>query len=324
MDSLHLAVLGWYGHHNVGDEAYKIAFNKVFPEHFFHFANKLAGSSLANIVLGGGNVVSDYFIQQVPAKSSKHAISVGITSDSPVASLSQFNTVIVRDVRSLALLASHGIKAQLMPDLTFSLEPSKKKGREYLERSFKLAGADLYSKVVAVVFNSYLLKFNSVRGHTSFLKFASDMVALLDGTMASFVFVPFGREMPFDDRVANAWIASQCKWHKKNYVVYDYLSVHETLDLIAACDATISTRLHGNIFSCIGGAPFIDVYHHDKSLGFTETIGRSGWSVEYWNLDLKYMKSLLEGHLNSGTRTDDITYQQRKLLLEVAASVRFN
>ncbi|NIQ15589.1 MAG: hypothetical protein GTO02_14685, partial [Candidatus Dadabacteria bacterium] len=50
-------VLGWYGHDNVGDEAYKLAFPKLFKNNKFVFGEIIKGKP-EKIILGGGDVLA--------------------------------------------------------------------------------------------------------------------------------------------------------------------------------------------------------------------------------------------------------------------------
>src|SRR5207249_4018803 len=101
-----------------------------------------------------------------------------------------------------------------------------------------------------------------------FTKFSYDLAWVSDNTACSFVFMPFGTEMPHDDRTSNAFVSSRIKFWQKNSVIYDKLTVQETLDLVSACDAMISTRLHSSIFSVLAGVPLLDVTHNHKNKWF--------------------------------------------------------
>ncbi len=64
--------VGWYDHHNTGDEAYKLAFPKLFPDGEISFAENAEGADDVDlIILGGGDVVSSSFtnrLEKLPHK----------------------------------------------------------------------------------------------------------------------------------------------------------------------------------------------------------------------------------------------------------------
>ena len=86
-------IIGYYNHHNIGDEQYKLTFNYTFEllgltnyTTNYYDCDKLNELTVNNndiIVLGGGDVLNDYFvdklIEKFYGKSNKiFAISVGI------------------------------------------------------------------------------------------------------------------------------------------------------------------------------------------------------------------------------------------------------
>jgi polysaccharide pyruvyl transferase WcaK-like protein len=293
----HIRVLGWYGHGNCGDEAYKAAFPAVFPGHTFEFEDRLSGSADA-LIMGGGDIVYSHLLAQAERFAGpRHLVSVSLSSSDCVERIGGvFKTVAVRDGRSLAKLGGLGCQ---IPDVVFSLTGSQQSGRERLRRMFGAEGRELYQKVVLVVLNAHLAVREGwlARDAATFDKVVHDLAYVADHTSASFVFVPFGLNAPHDDRITNGWLAGRCKYWKKNLVVYDKLSPLETLDLFHAADAAVVSRLHAGIFSIIGGTPFIDLTHHDKTGDFMSWAGLSDWSVPYWSMDRKAVLSLLHSHL---------------------------
>ena len=64
-----VSVIFWGKNGNCGDEAYKIAFPLLFPEHDFVFSATSADICL----LGGGNILSTSFVKKALAvKAKKH------------------------------------------------------------------------------------------------------------------------------------------------------------------------------------------------------------------------------------------------------------
>ena len=134
----------------------------------------------------------------------------------------------------------------------------------------------------------------------------------MDDTNASFVFIPFGGGDPQNDRITNGLAYAKCKFWKKNLMIYDQLSVQDTLDIFAAADASINTRLHASIFSTITGTPFIDLIHHDKNRVFVHSIMRPQWGLDYWHFNLNSARQLLNQFLGDKRKSD------QKELLQIA------
>lgn len=328
-----ITVLGWYGHGNVGDESYKISFADLFPGDDLYFTDKVddRARNCDAAILGGGNVLSPYYLDEilklnVPRYAFSISVSLGLESIDRVAGV--FDKVFVRDYESIRHLADRSVEAHYLPDFAFTLRPDKRRGATLVRGIFEQAQADRYNKVVAVVMNSNVLVRNDLlaRDWSTFDSVAWQLSGLADATNASFLFLPFGTRAPHDDRIANSFVAGRCKWYKKNAVVYDRLSVQDTLDVLSAVDCTISSRLHSTIFSCVGGTPFIDLTHHSKNEWFLKSIGRQDCAVSYWQFSRPRVAELLNSFIASPeTPAADllgISERFRTLLTGVANNVR--
>ncbi len=291
-------VLGWYNHGNAGDECYKIALPKYLPDYDFVFTDDIKGEDADLFILGGGDVAKACFLNQLAGKKNKQIISASVVENAPFHLLKDFQKIVVRDKLSQTNLVKNNIPCELHPDLAFLLTPNPQNGKEFVKKMFK--GRDLYEKLVTVVLNAHLIPPSDqflARDFNTFHNAVEQLAQVIDSTCASFLFVPFSCKEPFDDRATNGWLASRCKFWQKNVVVYEQIAPQTLIDVIACSDATISTRLHASIFSCIGGTPFVDITHHSKNLGFLETINRKEWSVPYWQFDSNRCASLLKDFL---------------------------
>lgn len=327
-----ITVLGWYGHGNVGDESYKVSFPLLLPDYRLTFTDSIGEEqrkTASAFILGGGAVVEKPFLKQFNNIDNKFMMSVTANKDVPVEMVKKFKQIIVRDVRSQAALKELGIETTLMPDAAFLLKGNRDAGYDYLRTAFRQEKHDLYNKVIVIVYNAHLGVVSDdrhlARDQMTFLKTANDLASIIDGTPASFVFIPFGQCEPWDDRITNAWLSSRCKFWKKNLMIYDRISFQEVLDIIACSDAVVSSRLHVSIFSCVSQVPFVDITHHDKNLGFLQTVGLEDWSVPYWRFDYAKCVALLNEFLQNPTphrdRLSTIVEKQRQRIKEVISHV---
>lgn len=317
-------VLGWYGKSNIGDESYKTAFPLVFPGHEFQFTDKLAQADA--VIVGGGDILSDPFLNQtLSCDKPLSVISASATDKTDTNKLKKFKNVYVRDFKSLEILRAKGIDAKYAPDVAFALNANKVRGREIIEAEFKSQKRDLYEKVVVVVLNGNLVDSEASgydgRKFISFQNLAFQLGHVADFTNASFLFVPFGQDFPWDDRVPNAWVAQRCKWWKKNVVLWNQSSDQNVLNIISAADAVVSTRLHSTIFSITAGTPFVDITHNHKNTALLESTGTQKYSIPYHSFDGDRAKSLLKQLLEQPTEPkkelEEILNKQRKLLREL-------
>lgn len=325
-----ILVLGFYSKENVGDESYKILFPMLFPQHSFTFTdslNKQLVDECEAIVLGGGNVLRKGFLDQlVKYKTDKKifGLSVGI-EENPHHDLSFFTHIYARDQKTLDFLKKQNVPCSFIPDLALTLNGDPKLGLSWLKEKFVNEKCDLYSNIITIVVNGYLLNGNLnglARDAFSFIKFSYDLARVIDETPASFVFIPFGTQIPFDDRIANAWVASKCKYWKKNYVSFERMNYQETLNVIAASNLTISSRLHSSIFSFACGTPLIDITHHSKNSLFLKMIDKQTDSISFWQFDNNSMKDKILEKLYLPKHDENNKY--KNIVLEKINDIHFN
>lgn len=298
--TLNVLCLGWYDKKNCGDEAYKLSFPRLFPSVNIRFTDAL-DSNCDCIIIGGGDILTKRFLSQL-ANVKKPIFAISVTASERIADYGiSFKRVLVRDFASLRNLEKEHILAEYCPDAAFNLTADKDQGRVLLNKYLK--GCDPYDKVVGVVINANLMadpvRSKSSIDRLSFLKFAYDLCQVMDHTAANFVFIPFGLNQPWDDRAANGFVASHAKFWQKNTVIYDSLSVQDTINLIGTCDAMISTRLHSSIFSCAAEIPFIDITHNHKNEWFLETINHQDYSLPLRNFNFRESHLLLNEILHN-------------------------
>ncbi len=318
---MNTTVLGWYDHSNIGDEAYKIAFPKIFPDHKFTFTDQLPKEN-ERIFLGGGDVLQSYFLDQLKkSKAPKYAMSVNIKCQELPQYLEMFNQLFIRNVCSTTN------KTLSIPDFSFMLEPDPENGKKLIAKMFEEAKADLYDKVIIVVLNAYLCSGEAAlaRDHIAFDKLCYDLAKIMDSTAASFLLLPFGNSFPHNDRLAASALYPRCKFWKKNVLLYRELSVQGTLDVVSAANMLIGSRLHASIFATIGGTPFVDITHHDKTMLFLESINKD-WNVNYWNFSVERLKAFMGDFLaneqHHRTYLLDVARRNRLLLLDLQNHLR--
>ena len=316
-------VVGWYGKNNIGDESYKLTYKNLWPHENFIFSDKPLKADYH--ILGGGDIISPAFTKN----KFNSIMSVSFPAHAKKENIEGCERIWVRDEQSLNNALNIGIKAELVPDFAFALRPDPANGIRNIRSLFKKEELDLYSQRVAVVVNSHVSTANDsfASRHIQFERFAWEIASLADNFPASFIFVPFGTSPPWDDRSACSAVMSKCKFWKKNYCIYNRISVQDTLDILSACDAAISMRLHSSIFCTIGNTPFIDVTHNHKNPNFLRTIGKEDWALPYNSFCRESAKKKLNDRINNKKEHSQllrkISDEQRRMLRTKANSVSF-
>lgn len=321
--------LGFYDKNNHGDESYKDTFKSLFPKYEFSFTNCLSENLINEhdvVLLGGGNVLRNEYIKELKKVKNKKifAYSVGL-EDNCTEDLSIFSHIYARDFESIEKLKKQNIKCSWIPDAAFNLNPNPENGKQIIENIFKKENLDLYNKVIVVVINSYIMSSSQdslARDSFNFIKFSYDFSKIVDETNASFVFIPFGSKMPQDDRISNSWVASKCKFWKKNHIVFNKQNYQDVLDVISFANLTISTRLHSTIFSYIAGTPFIDITHHSKNENFVKMISKENNSISFYHFDNRILKNKINELIVQPKNNESLNF--KKILIERTNEIHFN
>ena len=281
-------VYGWYNHSNLGDESYKLSFSNTWPEHEFTFSDTIKedyADKFDLCIIGGGDVIRENSLRYISIfKCTKISISVTITSLSLIPEINILDHIYVRDILSYNKLLNYGYKNfTLITDISIILKGDKNRGKNLITQLFKNNKSEKYSKVYTININAHLIgkASTSSKDTNMFYKMLYETVELLDRTSASFLFLSFGTSLPWDDRVSNGLVNSYAKFYKKNCVIYDVLSLQDSLDIISASDLIITSRFHGLIFGLGNNIPTIPISFHDKMKGFCETINKK--YINYWN-----------------------------------------
>ena len=120
--------LGWYGRDNLGDEAFKLAHNELFPSVERVYTVDHLDKSADLVVLGGGDVVKSFYLNKIPERVPYYAFGVGMGYDSEVELFKKKPPVhaYMRSHHDTNLASDNGIKANFTPDITFILNPPGK------------------------------------------------------------------------------------------------------------------------------------------------------------------------------------------------------
>ena len=278
-----VAVYGWYGHGNFGDElmleglkqlfegwellVFSDDAESIYPVIDFDVVNKcdlfvLGGGELINVdrLFVAPSWVQRVKIPKVILGCGVNAMSVNELSREVVSGLEQFNFIGLRDQFSMALL--QGIpsligKVGLFYDLAFALDVSQ----------FSWLGECGY--VVVVPTDRFTNKFDF--GVQEF-NVASKSLSWLKHYLANYsgsVFLPFGVR-DNDDYVTCRKMAS----HFKNSFVLGAadLSLNRVLCLMAGAGYVFAYRLHGFVLAFMLGVPCVFYPYHWKLQRVKDTL----------------------------------------------------
>lgn len=122
-----LVCVGWYGRKNLGDETFKLVFEKLFSGVEKKWICDLDEEFGADdvFVLGGGDVFLDYYLQRIPPNAPFFIYGVGLSSTEDRKKLQHYKNrllgVWLRNADDVHAVRKLGIDANFTPDIAFQL-----------------------------------------------------------------------------------------------------------------------------------------------------------------------------------------------------------
>jgi polysaccharide pyruvyl transferase WcaK-like protein len=268
---MQIHVVGYYDMKNVGDEAFRPAIANFFKAHEVRFFNidlyrKSPPPTPDVIVLGGGDVVTPYYLPTITASASPVKIALGVglgyESESDLAAQAGFSAWFLRNQRDVDLVRNKtNCVVEYTPDLAFAIKPS---GEDVLSRY-----APKDKPVVAVFLTDYMMP-SRVRSDDTFWRRSQKFLESFGRFCTSLqkrgyqvVCVPCSGDAHADDRRVHLSLRSYV--NNDLVCVNDLLSPQEVVDLLADSDAAVCQRFHSHVFAMSANTPIM-------SVGFTRKV----------------------------------------------------
>src|ERR1700690_1777427 len=127
-------ILGWYNKGNCGDEAFKLAFKKIFPTEELRFCtpDETTWPGADIHILGGGDVIKPYYLDYIKNYRMQHPgvvkdfyiVGAGLGYESELDLLKDLRpkTMFLRNLEDVYLAQAKGFDAEYTPDLVFNLD----------------------------------------------------------------------------------------------------------------------------------------------------------------------------------------------------------
>jgi polysaccharide pyruvyl transferase WcaK-like protein len=249
-------IVGWFGKKNIGDEAFKDAFRIIFLGHDIQFFTPPQQCPEADLViLGGGAVISPYYLQTMPKNSPKYILGASIEYESEMDLLSphNFQSIMIRnssDVLKLKNKVTCPVKD--IPDLAFLLNPGEHKIN--LGNKNKKLGV-----MVTDYINPALNRSTDKFGKRSF-NFIQNLAKELDDFIKNgwdVILIPLSTDGYGNDLRINLDLMAFMQ--KQPINITESLSPTEVISVIKDLDLAMCMKFHAHIFSIIAETPFVSI-----------------------------------------------------------------
>jgi polysaccharide pyruvyl transferase WcaK-like protein len=240
-------VIGWYGHKNIGDEAFQDIFKKIIPEDYEIKFTEKPDLTADAIILGGGGVVRDSYLEGLENYAGPiYALGVDIAVNGQkwdrLKSI-PFKHLYVRSNEYVQIAQKEADNISYCPDITFLYDEEKP--------PFKKCE----KKRIGLILSC------DISAHTTIPLHIANTIKALTDVYPTLIVMPFFTAPESDDPAINATIASLCD-RSFNYIIPKTPS--EAINEISKLDFLITMRFHGAIFATITGTPFVALANKGK------------------------------------------------------------
>lgn len=287
-------VIGYYGHNNIGDEQYLNTFDYIFKKFLPNYINykityldcdlvkdrQFSDSDI--IVLGGGDILNNYFIDQIIYKFKTKmnkiiAISVGIPYTDILVNTNKLNIIdyiFVRTQQDLTLFKEFFNPNQIffIPDISYFMLNLSKSIESISNTQKQLQLISQTKKIIAISLSRHIYDKDKLKSYYEIIHTFSKLVKYLLTFGFHVVF------LPFNTNESNSSYENDILIHNdviktlndnpnllKNITnITEILSSQQTLDLYDFFYATVPMRFHATLFSIYKNIPMLPVFSTRK------------------------------------------------------------
>lgn len=241
-----VAILGWYGEKNVGDETFRQVFQQQLSGHELACVQKLGHAPFKpdHVIFGGGGVVCDWYFKGLTKEQPLYAMGVDLDTDGP--RYDQWTSYNFQKLYCRSQLYTRDLRnrhkpVEYLPDIAFALNyqlapiPERPKKRR-----------------IAITLTNELLRYPKA------LDAVHGLIDRFDeGWEVSFVTFYDGAKDA--DRDVHAAVLAKISPSAQIFQYNDYQDPAAILSLLSGMDLVLTMRFHGVIFSTMVGVPFISL-----------------------------------------------------------------
>ena len=288
---LNIKIVGYYGHSNIGDEQYKKSFTQLFTEYMPNdvlYTLEFIDCDLINIykfqeddiiILGGGDVLNNYFLDKIIDKFANtnnkiYAISVGLPYIQTLISSNKLNIidhVFIRTSVDIELFKRFfdEDKISYIPDVSYilsnNIDDKSVVDNYYLSRinTFKKS-----NKIVCVSLSRHIYHSEYIEEYNNIISNFAKFLEYLANLNYHIVFLPFNTSKYNKDendilihKDLLDYMLRNTNITLSNITCIDtMLGVDEIFNILSLVDLYLPMRFHACLFAIYNKIPFIPIY----------------------------------------------------------------
>lgn len=253
-----IAVIGWYGKRNAGDDSFQTAFRQELPGHELFFCQQVGDlpSPPDAVIFGGGGVVSPgRYFSNLTKEQPLYALGVDLaTSGKDYENWTKYNFQEIwtrSELYTCDLQAAGHLQVKYCPDLVFAITPPAPRDNDPKVKRLIVCMTDELKKVpgaLAIV--------------------QADLARMSEDWEIHFVSFYCGTKNP--DWEIHRELAAGLPEGARVVHREDYGTPEDVMQYMSEGDLVLSMRFHGIIFSTLMGIPFVAFSATGKNSLFCE------------------------------------------------------
>jgi polysaccharide pyruvyl transferase WcaK-like protein len=317
-------ILGWYGHGNCGDDAFRHAFHTLLPNEILSYESKFTAlRPEEKLILGAGDVIKPYYLRLVPRELPLVVVGCGLGYESEVEFLKDRNLTfaILRNRRDVDLARAAGINARYAPDICFAIDPAL-----HDPIAFKPISAKKRLGVILSAHAAPGIEQGDMREASYYEYLQWELAAILDYLTEYYdiYWISFSADFDAWDEGVNFSVRRKMKTRDcQTFCSYQPNEPIRQLKLLAEMDLVITMKFHGAIFSTLCGVPFVAIGQTRKLCQYCAEEGIEELLIPKFSLERTRAYKVIKAAEDPGiaTKLRDISKRNYASVLETTCSL---
>lgn len=287
---VNLTFVGWYGRHNCGDEAFKLVHQHLFAEDDLEWIcdQAIEPARGRKIILGGGDVFLDYYLQSIPEGEKFWVYGAGLGGiaeyDLVCRHQHRINGIWLRNHDDVTFLRERGIDARYTPDIVFNLR----------ERALALPAAEpkTIKRMVVILSNNLYqtaLRENDAKMVSYCTYFKLELIHALNffAKFYEVVLLPFSMDPNDCDMSLCCDVFGGMRQYRRPDTGEPNVRIGvaqddpwQSIEFLRSADLIVSMKFHGLIFAVMLGIPLVNIGISRKTALFCSSHGLDHLSIE--------------------------------------------
>ena len=283
MDIIDIIIIGYYNHYNLGDDQYMLSFINLFK--FIKYnsikfvdCDKIFNTEIKDtdiIILGGGDVLNNYFINNINIKfenkpNKLFAVSVGLPYTyilTNTGKLNIFDHIFIRSKQDISLFSKYYKNISYIPDISYNLScDTNNVNNTFCELRVIKATKKIIGFALSrhIYHNQYIQEYNNCI--LNLYHFIKNLI-ILDYHI---IFIPFNtnsistieNDILIYNDIITIFSMNDTEQFINNNITFikKKIEINQLFELYNIMDYCIPMRYHACLFSIYTNTPFLPIY----------------------------------------------------------------